>query len=72
MTIYVLFEFIRAGLNQKLEHSEQTSIQTQIKQLSQEQLIQTVESIKGGIKEKVLSMKLKGYIELERIDLCSQ
>ncbi len=61
---YVDLNPIRAGLNQKLEHSEHTSIQTRIKLLSQAQLNQAIESIKGGIKEKVLSIKLKDYIEL--------
>ncbi|TQV72779.1 hypothetical protein FLL45_15020 [Aliikangiella marina] len=61
---YVDLNPIRAGVTDKLEDCEYTSIQTRLSSINEEVLQQTIKSIAGKIRERTMTLSLKRYIEL--------
>ena len=61
---YVDLNPIRAGITDKLEESDYTSIQSRVCSMTEETLNQVVESLAGKVRQRTMVMPLKDYIEL--------
>lgn len=61
---YVDLNPIRAGITDKLETSDFTSIQKRVERLDDIKLNQSIEALAGQVKERTMTIPLKDYIEL--------
>jgi len=61
---YVDLNPIRAKMSKTLEGSDHTSIQKRVKELTEEELKQSVKSLAGEVKNRTMVLNLKDYIEL--------
>jgi len=55
---------IRAGVTQKLEESEYTSIKKRLESMTEQQLNSAVTAIAGEVRSRTMVIPLKDYIEL--------
>ncbi len=58
-------------MDKTLRDSDHTSIQTRVKELTEEELKQSVKALAGEVKNRTMVLNLKNYIELvEWTDFC--